>query len=175
MERYGTPMEAEVLTLLWSLSVSMFPLGGLLGSLMVAPLVNKLGRLENHETGDLVQWDGLFWWLIHTYKTMIHCLTQIPSLTGTLTPNPYLNISIDNIMSFLNFIPYWRIFKSRCSFQIPIPNRPPSDTTLNPLFVVSCRMPQSTASLNSYSLSHSSPDFSGTTYVIINIWQGRGY
>ncbi|KAG7276513.1 hypothetical protein CRUP_021293, partial [Coryphaenoides rupestris] len=44
MERYGTPMEAEVLTLLWSLSVSMYPLGGLLGSLMVAPLVNKLGR-----------------------------------------------------------------------------------------------------------------------------------
>ena len=44
MERYGVPMEEEVLTLLWSLSVSMYPLGGLLGSLMVAPLVNKLGR-----------------------------------------------------------------------------------------------------------------------------------
>ncbi|KAK0156231.1 Solute carrier family 2, facilitated glucose transporter member 5 [Merluccius polli] len=44
MERYGTPMEAEMLTLLWSLSVSVYPLGGLLGSLMVAPLVNKLGR-----------------------------------------------------------------------------------------------------------------------------------
>ncbi|KAJ3586726.1 hypothetical protein NHX12_013120 [Muraenolepis orangiensis] len=44
MERYGTPMEPELLTLLWSLSVSMYPLGGLLGSLMVAPLVNKLGR-----------------------------------------------------------------------------------------------------------------------------------
>ena len=44
MERYGAPMEEEVLTLLWSLSVSMYPLGGFLGSLMVAPLVNKLGR-----------------------------------------------------------------------------------------------------------------------------------
>nr|XP_058908355.1 solute carrier family 2, facilitated glucose transporter member 5 isoform X5 [Kogia breviceps] len=32
------------LTLLWSLSVSMFPFGGFLGSLMVGPLVNKLGR-----------------------------------------------------------------------------------------------------------------------------------
>ncbi|XP_059768155.1 solute carrier family 2, facilitated glucose transporter member 5 isoform X2 [Balaenoptera ricei] len=32
------------LTLLWSVSVSMFPFGGFLGSLMVGPLVNKLGR-----------------------------------------------------------------------------------------------------------------------------------
>ncbi|XP_036855463.2 solute carrier family 2, facilitated glucose transporter member 5 [Manis javanica] len=32
------------LTWLWSLSVSMFPFGGFLGSLMVGPLVNRLGR-----------------------------------------------------------------------------------------------------------------------------------
>lgn len=32
------------LTLLWSVSVSMFPFGGLIGSLMVGILVNKLGR-----------------------------------------------------------------------------------------------------------------------------------
>ncbi|KAF6111462.1 solute carrier family 2 member 5 [Phyllostomus discolor] len=32
------------LTLLWSISVSMFPFGGLIGSLLVGPLVNKLGR-----------------------------------------------------------------------------------------------------------------------------------
>lgn len=44
MERYGRPMEENFLTLLWSLSVSMYPLGGFFGSLMVAPLVNKLGR-----------------------------------------------------------------------------------------------------------------------------------
>ncbi|XP_047424476.1 solute carrier family 2, facilitated glucose transporter member 1a [Mugil cephalus] len=44
MERYGTPMTEDTLTLLWSLSVSMYPLGGFFGSLMVAPLVNKLGR-----------------------------------------------------------------------------------------------------------------------------------
>ncbi|XP_040907341.1 solute carrier family 2, facilitated glucose transporter member 5-like isoform X1 [Toxotes jaculatrix] len=44
MERNGRPMEENVLTLLWSLSVSMYPLGGFFGSLMVAPLVNKLGR-----------------------------------------------------------------------------------------------------------------------------------
>uniref|UniRef100_A0A669CJZ5 Solute carrier family 2, facilitated glucose transporter member 5 n=2 Tax=Oreochromis TaxID=8139 RepID=A0A669CJZ5_ORENI len=43
-ERYHSPMEENVLTLLWSLSVSMFPLGGFFGSLMVAPLVNKFGR-----------------------------------------------------------------------------------------------------------------------------------
>lgn len=44
LQRYGRPMEETLLTLLWSLSVSMFPLGGFFGSLMVAPLVNKLGR-----------------------------------------------------------------------------------------------------------------------------------
>uniref|UniRef100_A0A4W5Q3R1 Solute carrier family 2, facilitated glucose transporter member 5 n=1 Tax=Hucho hucho TaxID=62062 RepID=A0A4W5Q3R1_9TELE len=44
VERYGQPMEDSFLTLLWSLSVSMYPLGGFFGSLMVAPLVNKLGR-----------------------------------------------------------------------------------------------------------------------------------
>lgn len=44
LQRHGQPMEDALLTLLWSLSVSMFPLGGFFGSLMVAPLVNKLGR-----------------------------------------------------------------------------------------------------------------------------------
>ncbi|XP_019718658.1 solute carrier family 2, facilitated glucose transporter member 5 isoform X1 [Hippocampus comes] len=44
VERYGEPMGENLLTLLWSLSVSMYPLGGFFGSLMVAPLVNKLGR-----------------------------------------------------------------------------------------------------------------------------------
>lgn len=44
MERYHSLMEENVLTLLWSLSVSMFPLGGFFGSLMVAPLASKLGR-----------------------------------------------------------------------------------------------------------------------------------
>uniref|UniRef100_A0A3Q0S6J5 Solute carrier family 2, facilitated glucose transporter member 5 n=1 Tax=Amphilophus citrinellus TaxID=61819 RepID=A0A3Q0S6J5_AMPCI len=43
-ERYNRPIEGNYLTLLWSLSVSMFPLGGFFGSLMVAPLVNRLGR-----------------------------------------------------------------------------------------------------------------------------------
>ncbi|XP_072306224.1 solute carrier family 2, facilitated glucose transporter member 5-like [Eucyclogobius newberryi] len=44
LERYNEPMEESFLTVLWSLSVSMYPLGGFFGSLMVAPLVNKLGR-----------------------------------------------------------------------------------------------------------------------------------
>ncbi|KAM8829545.1 solute carrier family 2, facilitated glucose transporter member 5 [Synchiropus picturatus] len=44
LERYGSVMEENLLTLLWSLSVSMYPLGGFFGSLMVAPLVNKFGR-----------------------------------------------------------------------------------------------------------------------------------
>ncbi|XP_078281213.1 solute carrier family 2, facilitated glucose transporter member 5 [Rhinoraja longicauda] len=43
-ERKGKYIDSEFLTVLWSLTVSMYPLGGFFGSLMVAPLVNKLGR-----------------------------------------------------------------------------------------------------------------------------------
>ncbi|NXF56685.1 GTR5 protein, partial [Ciccaba nigrolineata] len=42
--RHGVPMDSSFQTLLWSLTVSMFPLGGFFGSLMVWPLVNSCGR-----------------------------------------------------------------------------------------------------------------------------------
>ncbi|XP_004639780.1 solute carrier family 2, facilitated glucose transporter member 5 isoform X1 [Octodon degus] len=42
--RTGEYMTPVHVTLLWSLTVSMFPFGGFLGSLLVGPLVNKLGR-----------------------------------------------------------------------------------------------------------------------------------
>ncbi|XP_043978347.1 solute carrier family 2, facilitated glucose transporter member 1a [Gambusia affinis] len=44
IERYNEPIPESFLTMLWSVTVSMFPLGGFLGALMVAPLVNNLGR-----------------------------------------------------------------------------------------------------------------------------------
>ncbi|NXY09692.1 GTR5 protein, partial [Pteruthius melanotis] len=44
LDRTGVPMDSGSQTLLWSLTVSMFPLGGLFGSLMVWPLVNNCGR-----------------------------------------------------------------------------------------------------------------------------------
>ncbi|XP_064253034.1 solute carrier family 2, facilitated glucose transporter member 5-like isoform X1 [Passer domesticus] len=44
LERTGVPMDRGFQTLLWSLTVSMFPLGGLFGSLMVWPMVNSCGR-----------------------------------------------------------------------------------------------------------------------------------
>uniref|UniRef100_A0A8B9Z7I6 Solute carrier family 2, facilitated glucose transporter member 5 n=1 Tax=Buteo japonicus TaxID=224669 RepID=A0A8B9Z7I6_9AVES len=43
-DRNGVPMDSGFQTLLWSLTVSMYPLGGLFGSLMVWPLVNNCGR-----------------------------------------------------------------------------------------------------------------------------------
>uniref|UniRef100_A0A2K5PIN1 Solute carrier family 2, facilitated glucose transporter member 5 n=1 Tax=Cebus imitator TaxID=2715852 RepID=A0A2K5PIN1_CEBIM len=43
-DRTGEIMEDFPLTLLWSLTVSMFPFGGFIGSLLVGPLVNKFGR-----------------------------------------------------------------------------------------------------------------------------------
>ncbi|KAM3659616.1 solute carrier family 2, facilitated glucose transporter member 5-like isoform 2-T2 [Ammospiza maritima maritima] len=44
LERTGVPMDRGFQTLLWSLTVSMFPLGGLFGSLLVWPMVNSCGR-----------------------------------------------------------------------------------------------------------------------------------
>ncbi|NXF78266.1 GTR5 protein, partial [Sclerurus mexicanus] len=44
LDRTGVPMNGGFQTLLWSLTVSMFPLGGFFGSLMVWPLVNNCGR-----------------------------------------------------------------------------------------------------------------------------------
>ncbi|XP_012860777.1 solute carrier family 2, facilitated glucose transporter member 7 [Echinops telfairi] len=43
-ERHGAPMDEKVTLLLWACTVSMFPLGGLLGSLVVGLLVDKCGR-----------------------------------------------------------------------------------------------------------------------------------
>ncbi|XP_053432247.1 solute carrier family 2, facilitated glucose transporter member 5 isoform X2 [Nycticebus coucang] len=43
-DRTSEFMDAFPLTLLWSLTVSMFPFGGFIGSLLVGPLVNKFGR-----------------------------------------------------------------------------------------------------------------------------------
>ncbi|KAL6081975.1 hypothetical protein STEG23_002229, partial [Scotinomys teguina] len=43
-QRNQDTLDSFSLTLLWSVTVSMFPFGGLIGSLMVGPLVNKLGR-----------------------------------------------------------------------------------------------------------------------------------
>lgn len=43
-DRTGELIGSFALTLLWSVTVSMFPFGGLIGSLLVGPLVNNLGR-----------------------------------------------------------------------------------------------------------------------------------
>ncbi|MEE6485101.1 hypothetical protein FKM82_014173 [Ascaphus truei] len=44
IERVGSSLKDDFLSLLWSLTVSLYPLGGFFGSLMVGPLVNKIGR-----------------------------------------------------------------------------------------------------------------------------------
>uniref|UniRef100_A0A8C1IKZ2 Solute carrier family 2, facilitated glucose transporter member 3-like n=1 Tax=Cyprinus carpio TaxID=7962 RepID=A0A8C1IKZ2_CYPCA len=43
-ERSGEPMEKSTLTTVWSLTVSIFNVGGMIGSLSVGTLVDKLGR-----------------------------------------------------------------------------------------------------------------------------------
>ncbi|KAM6108910.1 LOW QUALITY PROTEIN: solute carrier family 2, facilitated glucose transporter member 5-like [Pterocles gutturalis] len=44
LDRHGVPMDSGFQTFLWSLTVSMFPLGGFFGSLIVWPMVNNCGR-----------------------------------------------------------------------------------------------------------------------------------
>ncbi|XP_030621911.1 solute carrier family 2, facilitated glucose transporter member 9 [Chanos chanos] len=44
LERYGEPVGPETLTLLWSFTVSIFAIGGLLGALTVSFLIKVLGR-----------------------------------------------------------------------------------------------------------------------------------
>ncbi|XP_076994245.1 solute carrier family 2, facilitated glucose transporter member 5-like [Tamandua tetradactyla] len=43
-DRAGVYVSDSLLTLLWSVSVSMFPFGGFIGSLLVGPLVDNFGR-----------------------------------------------------------------------------------------------------------------------------------
>ncbi|XP_069804820.1 solute carrier family 2, facilitated glucose transporter member 5-like isoform X2 [Dendropsophus ebraccatus] len=43
-QRYNESMSTDLSTILWSLTVSLYPLGGFFGSLMVGPLVTKIGR-----------------------------------------------------------------------------------------------------------------------------------
>ncbi|XP_070695195.1 solute carrier family 2, facilitated glucose transporter member 9 [Pempheris klunzingeri] len=44
IERYGEPIGAETVTLLWSVTVSIFAIGGLLGALSVTFIIKVLGR-----------------------------------------------------------------------------------------------------------------------------------
>ncbi|XP_036446121.1 solute carrier family 2, facilitated glucose transporter member 9 [Colossoma macropomum] len=44
LSRYGEPAAAETLTLLWSVTVSIFAIGGLVGALVVSFLIKVLGR-----------------------------------------------------------------------------------------------------------------------------------
>ncbi|XP_023283620.1 solute carrier family 2, facilitated glucose transporter member 9 [Seriola lalandi dorsalis] len=44
LERYGEPIGAETATLLWSITVSIFAIGGLLGALSVSFIIKVLGR-----------------------------------------------------------------------------------------------------------------------------------
>ncbi|XP_014890760.1 solute carrier family 2, facilitated glucose transporter member 9 isoform X1 [Poecilia latipinna] len=44
MERYGEPILPETSTLLWSVTVSIFAIGGLLGTLSVSLIIKVAGR-----------------------------------------------------------------------------------------------------------------------------------
>ncbi|XP_059363610.1 solute carrier family 2, facilitated glucose transporter member 3-like [Carassius carassius] len=47
LERTGMPMDESTLTTVWSITVSIFNVGGMIGSLSVGTLVDKLGRWKS--------------------------------------------------------------------------------------------------------------------------------
>lgn len=44
IQRYGDPIPPTTLTTLWSLSVAIFSVGGMIGSFSVGLFVNRFGR-----------------------------------------------------------------------------------------------------------------------------------
>ncbi|NXA89038.1 GTR11 protein, partial [Melanocharis versteri] len=44
LERTGVPLESNVILLLWSFTVSAYPLGGLTGAVLAGPMAIMLGR-----------------------------------------------------------------------------------------------------------------------------------
>lgn len=44
MDRNGVAMEEGTVTIVWSVAVSMFSVGGMIGSFCVGAMVNKFGR-----------------------------------------------------------------------------------------------------------------------------------
>uniref|UniRef100_A0A4W5MWK9 Solute carrier family 2 member 9 n=1 Tax=Hucho hucho TaxID=62062 RepID=A0A4W5MWK9_9TELE len=58
MERYGEPIGADLVTMLWSITVSIFAIGGLLGALCVTLLTKLIGRSPDG-TSSLPSWPCL--------------------------------------------------------------------------------------------------------------------
>ncbi|XP_040272312.1 solute carrier family 2, facilitated glucose transporter member 11 isoform X1 [Bufo bufo] len=47
LERYGSELDSWIITLIWSIMVSVFPLGGFLGALLAGPMAIRLGRKKS--------------------------------------------------------------------------------------------------------------------------------
>ncbi|CAK6966178.1 solute carrier family 2%2C facilitated glucose transporter member 1-like isoform X2 [Scomber scombrus] len=47
MDRYGEPFSDETITVVWSVSVAIFSVGGMIGSFSVGAMVNKFGRRKS--------------------------------------------------------------------------------------------------------------------------------
>lgn len=46
MERYGKEIDPGVCTIVWSIAVAIFSVGGMVGSFSVGVMANRFGRLE---------------------------------------------------------------------------------------------------------------------------------
>ncbi|KAM4808095.1 uncharacterized protein WCC33_003115 [Rhinophrynus dorsalis] len=47
LERSGSQLESQIITLIWSIIVSVYPLGGFLGALLAGPMAIRLGRKKS--------------------------------------------------------------------------------------------------------------------------------
>ncbi|CAH2322920.1 solute carrier family 2, facilitated glucose transporter member 9-like [Pelobates cultripes] len=112
LQRYGQPLAQSPLTIMYSLTVSVFALGGMLGSLMVGILVSRFGRKGSliasaplvFIAGALMGFSRLFgspeMVIIGRFITGIHSgitLSVVPMYLGEISPK--------NLRGFLGLLP----------------------------------------------------------------------
>lgn len=96
IERYGEPISAETVTLLWSVTVSIFSIGGLFGALSATLIIKVLGRWEHCYvlTISLVRSLLLYPSLIREWRTAV-------SLVQTTMLWVNMNNTVDPLASFV--------------------------------------------------------------------------
>ncbi|CAG6018126.1 unnamed protein product [Menidia menidia] len=127
LSRNGTGLSGETLTLMYSLTVSVFAIGGLLGSLIVGMLVTRFGRKGTVvKTTVLVFIAGSFMGfsricgspemvILGRFITGIHSgisLSVVPMYLGEIAPK--------NLRGFLGLVPTLKWYRAKCNIQAEI-------------------------------------------------------
>ncbi|KAF3856034.1 hypothetical protein F7725_016757 [Dissostichus mawsoni] len=92
MERYGEPLGAETATLLWSVTVSIFSIGGLLGAVSVTMILKILGRKGTLLLNNIFALIAVLLLSLVKVPNLLRCSSLVGSLSGysSLRPPMYL-------------------------------------------------------------------------------------